>query len=99
MKFEIDIESEEFKKKVEESITESGLVQDKVQEIIESDEMQEILKRKIKEVLLSNKLNNVIKEKIKSYIIDDLDLDYDDDLRNEISKCVKEVIISSFKTK
>ncbi len=94
MKVEINTESDKFRKMVEKSIIESDLVQDEVQKILESDEMQNVLKEKIKEILLSKELEKTINGRIVNYINDEFDIDDDSELRELISNYVKESVKS-----
>ena len=96
MKLEIDTESDEFRKLVEKSVVESDLVQDEVQKILDTDEMQEELKVKIKAILSSEEVYNIIKERVKTYIENEYDMDYDSDLKDAIADCAKQFVKSKF---
>lgn len=94
MEIRIDTESDEFRKVIEESVVNSGFVQDKVEQILETSEIEKILTEKVKNMLESDKASEAIKESVNNYIINSFDITDYDGIMNIVEKSVKNHIKS-----
>lgn len=96
--------SEDGKKQIDkgiiDAIVKSDKIQNEIEEILEDDEYQKILKQHAKscinEIIFSEEGKKLIFDKIKEYL-ENYDIEYDDKFNDELSKGISDILLMMMK--
>lgn len=96
MKVEIDTESEEFRKLIENSIVNSDSVQERIEQLFDNEEIRKAIVERIKSIIMSDEMTKVIKKNVKTYITDTFDISDYNEITDTIIKVANGLIKSKF---
>lgn len=98
MQITIDTESQDFKKMIEKSVVKSNVIQDQIDEILQSKEINQILSKMIKEIIMTAEIHVILIEKLKDYITEEYDVSDNDKVISKLNESVKQCIIKIFES-